>query len=93
MLRSTFLYRFGSRGARVGLLWLGLILLFEWGGSLAIGRLVEEILLGWNVSASYMWPYVLLVYLSPNLIVRMSSARVSDERARSVKPNSSIRAI
>jgi hypothetical protein len=53
----------------VGLLWLGLTLLFEWGGSLAIGRPVEEILIGWNVSAGYMWPYVLLAYLSSNLIV------------------------
>ena len=53
----------------VGLLWFGLTLLFEWGGSLAIGRPVEEILLGWNVSAGYMWPYVLLAYLSLNLIV------------------------
>ena len=53
----------------VGLLWLGLTLLFEWGGSLVIGRPVEEILIGWNVSAGYMWPYVLLAYLSSNLIV------------------------
>jgi hypothetical protein len=53
----------------VGLLWLGLTLLFEWGGSLAIGRPVEEILIGWNISAGYMWPYVLLAFLSSNLIV------------------------
>ncbi len=44
----------------VGFLWLGLTLLFEWGGSLAIGRPVEEILIGWNIFAGYMWPYVLL---------------------------------
>jgi hypothetical protein len=53
----------------VGLLWLGLTLLFEWGGSLAIGRPVEEILIGWNIFVGYMWPYVLLAYLSSNLIV------------------------
>ena len=53
----------------VGILWLGLTLIFEWGRSLAIGRTVEEILIGWNVFAGYMWPYVLLSYLSSNLIV------------------------
>lgn len=53
----------------VGFLWLGLTLLFEWGGSLAIGRPVEEILIGWNIFAGYMWPYVLLTYLLSNLIV------------------------
>ncbi len=53
----------------VGLLWLGLTLLFEWGGSLAIGRPVEEILIGWNVFVGYMWPYVLLTYLLSPLIV------------------------
>jgi len=53
----------------VGILWLGLTLLFEWVGSLAIGRPVEEILIGWNIFAGYMWPYVLLTYLMSNLIV------------------------
>jgi hypothetical protein len=53
----------------VGLLWLALELLFEWGGSLLMGRPVEEILIGWNVFAGYMWPYVLLSYLFANLIV------------------------
>jgi hypothetical protein len=53
----------------VGVLWLGLTLVFEWGGSLAIRRPVREILAGWNVSAGYMWPYVLLAYLLSNLIV------------------------
>ena len=53
----------------VGLLWLGLELLFEWGGSLLIGRPVEEILIGWNIFVGYMWPYVLLTYLLSNLVV------------------------
>lgn len=55
----------------VGILWLGLTLLFEWVGSLAIGRPFEEILIGWNrnIFAGYMWPYVLLTYLSSNLII------------------------
>jgi len=53
----------------VGILWLGLTLTFEWAGSLAIGRSVEEILVGWNISAGYMWPYVLLTYLLSNLVV------------------------
>ncbi|MGQ9718910.1 MAG: hypothetical protein ACUVWK_03590 [Nitrososphaerales archaeon] len=53
----------------VGILWLGLTLLFEWGGSLAIGRPIEEILIGWNIFVGYMWPYVLLTYLLSNLII------------------------
>jgi hypothetical protein len=53
----------------VGVLWLGLTLIFEWGGSLAIGRPVEEILIGWNVFAGYMWPYVLLTYFLANLLI------------------------
>lgn len=53
----------------VGFLWLGLTLLFEWGGSLALGRSVEEILIGWNIFAGYMWLYVLLTYLLSPLIV------------------------
>jgi hypothetical protein len=53
----------------VGILWLGLTLAFEWLGSLALGRPVEEILVGWNIFAGYMWPYVLLAYLLSPLIV------------------------
>ena len=53
----------------VGILWVVLELVFEWGGSFLIGRPVEEILIGWNVFAGYMWPYVLLTYLLSNLIV------------------------
>jgi hypothetical protein len=53
----------------VGILWLGLTLAFEWLGSLALGRPVEEILVGWNIFAGYMWPYVLLAYVLPPLIV------------------------
>ena len=53
----------------IGFLWLGLELLFEWGGSLASGRPVQEILIGWNIFDGHMWPYVLLTYLFANLIV------------------------
>ena len=53
----------------VGILWLLLTVIFEWGGSIAIGRPVEEILAGWNIFAGYMWPYVLLSYLLSPLIV------------------------
>lgn len=53
----------------VGFLWLGLELLFEWGGSLAIGRSIQDILIGWNIFNGHMWPYVLLTYLLANLIV------------------------
>jgi hypothetical protein len=53
----------------VGFLWVALELLFEWGGSFVIGRPVQEILIGWNIIAGYMWPYVLLTYLFSNLVV------------------------
>lgn len=53
----------------VGILWLGLTLAFERGGSFAIGRPVQEILIGWDISKGYMWPYVLSAYLLSNLIV------------------------
>lgn len=52
-----------------GLLWLGLELLTEWGGSLGVGRSVQDILIGWKIFAGYMWPYVLATYLLSNLIV------------------------
>ncbi len=53
----------------VGISWLSLTLIFEWGGSIVIGRSVEEILVGWNIFAGYMWPYVLLSYLLAPFIV------------------------
>jgi hypothetical protein len=53
----------------VGILWLALTLAFEWVGSLALGRPVAEILVGWNILAGYMWPYVLLTYLLSNLLI------------------------
>jgi hypothetical protein len=43
--------------------------IFEWGGSLAMGRPVSDIPVGWNVLAGYMWPLVLLAYASSNLVV------------------------
>jgi len=54
---------------QVGLLWLFLTLIFEWGGSIAIGRPISEILIGWNIFAGYMWPYVLLSYLLAPVIM------------------------
>lgn len=54
---------------QVGILWLGLTLVFEWAGSLAIGRQVHEILVGWNIFQGYMWPFVLIAYATSNLIV------------------------
>ncbi|MFC1905550.1 hypothetical protein ACFLXL_01940 [Chloroflexota bacterium] len=53
----------------IGLVWLGLEEIFEWGGSLILRRSVEEILVGWNIFAGYMWPYVILTYLLSNLII------------------------
>jgi len=68
LLRSVMQYETRDL-IHVGILWLGLTLTFEWVGSLAIGRSVEEILVGWNVFAGYMWPYVLLTYLLSNLFL------------------------
>ena len=54
---------------QVGIMWLALTLLFEWGGSFIMGRSVEEILVGWNITKGYMWPYVLGAYFFANLII------------------------
>ena len=53
----------------VGVFWMGIWLIFEWGGSLLMRRPVSEILIGWNIFKGYMWPYVLLTYLLSSLIV------------------------
>jgi hypothetical protein len=52
-----------------GLLWMSLVLAFEWIGSLLIRRPVSEILIGWHLENGYMWPYVLLAYLLSPLLV------------------------
>ncbi len=51
-----------------GAFWMLLWLVFEWGGSLLIGRPVQEILVGWHVERGYLWPYVLLTYLLAPLL-------------------------
>ena len=53
----------------VGIMWLGLTLVFEWGGSFIMRRPVEEILVGWNITGGYIWPFVLAAYFSANLII------------------------
>jgi hypothetical protein len=55
-----------------GLFWMMLWLVFEWGGSLLIGRPVQEILVGWHVERGYMWPYVLAAYLLAPLVVGLT---------------------
>ena len=67
LIRSTEKYTVTDL-FHVGFLWLGLELAFEWGGSLAIGRSVQDILVGWNVFAGYLWLFVLLSYLFSNLV-------------------------
>lgn len=52
-----------------GLLWLGLTLVFEWAGSIAIARPVQEILVSWNIAQGYMWYFVLMTYLTSNLLL------------------------
>jgi len=37
----------------IGLVWLGLEEIFEWGGRFILRRPVEEILFGWNIFAGY----------------------------------------
>ncbi|OGN97818.1 MAG: hypothetical protein A2Z77_02035 [Chloroflexi bacterium RBG_13_51_36] len=71
---AYFLLRYVKQYTRkglilIGLVWLGLEEIFEWGGSFILRRSVEEILVGWNIFAGYMWPYVMLAYLLSNLIV------------------------
>lgn len=53
----------------IGFVWLGLEEIFEWGGSFILRRPVAEILIGWNILAGYMWPYVMFAYLFSNLII------------------------
>jgi hypothetical protein len=53
----------------IGVVWLGLEEILEWGGSFILRRSVAEILIGWNIFAGYMWPYVMSAYLFSNLIV------------------------
>jgi hypothetical protein len=53
----------------VGFFWMGIWLIFEWGGSSLMRRPVSEILVGWNIFKGYMWPYVLLTYLLSSLII------------------------
>ena len=58
---------------QAGILWLSLTLIFEWGGSLLLlRRPVSEILVGWQIWRGYMWPFVLLAYLTSNLIVGLT---------------------
>lgn len=64
-----------------GVFWMTLWLLFEWGGSLLIGRPVQEILVGWHVEHGYMWPYVLVSYLLAPLLVGLAL-----HPARPIKP-------
>jgi hypothetical protein len=53
-----------------GILWLVLALLFEWVGSvLLLRRPVHDILVGWHVTRGYLWPFVLLAYLTANPLV------------------------
>jgi len=69
----------------IGLVWLGLEEIFEWGGSFVLGRPVQEILVGWNIFAGYMWPYVMLTYLLSNLIVGVTlhpGRRAAQEQTR-----------
>jgi len=72
-----------------GAFWMTLWLVFEWGGSLLIGRPVQEILVGWHVEQGYLWPYVLLTYLLAPLlvgVVRSRWARAAHRAPRGKRP-------
>ncbi len=75
---AYLLQRYGPRHDRrdlvhVGVLWLALTLLFEWGGSLLLlRRPVSDIVVGWQVWKGYMWPYVLAAYALSNLLVGLA---------------------
>jgi hypothetical protein len=66
----------------VGLLWVLLTLTFEWAGSLALGRSVEDILVGWNILNGYMWPYVLFTYFASNIIIGYFIGKKNEQRKR-----------
>ena len=68
LLRTVKQYRTADL-IHVGIMWLGLTLVFEWGGSFIMRRPVEEILVGWNITGGYIWPFVLAAYFSANLII------------------------
>jgi hypothetical protein len=53
----------------LGLFWIASWLAIEWGGSLAMGRPVSDIVIGWNILDGHMWTYVLLSYLTSALII------------------------
>ena len=53
----------------IGIFWLAIWEIFEWGGSLAVGRPVSDILIGWHIFQGYMWPYVMMAYMLSSLIV------------------------
>jgi hypothetical protein len=77
---------------QIGVLWLALTLAFEWGGSLLLlRRPVQEILIGWHVENGYMWPCVLLAYLSAvplvGLLLRPEpKSRTREPRSGSNRP-------
>ena len=53
----------------LGIFWMVSWLVIEWPGSLLMGRPVSDIVVGWNIAKGYMWPYVLVVYLTASLII------------------------
>jgi hypothetical protein len=53
----------------LGLFWMASWLVIEWPGSLLMGRPVSEIVVGWNIVKGYMWPYVLVTYLTSPFII------------------------
>ncbi|MHA1983870.1 MAG: hypothetical protein ACW967_05915 [Candidatus Hodarchaeales archaeon] len=54
---------------QLGVYWVSLELILEWGGSLFIGRTVNDILIGWNILEGYIWILVLFAYLLGPYIV------------------------
>lgn len=70
-----------------GAFWMTSWLVFEWAGSLLIGRPIREILVGWHVERGYMWPYVLITYLLAPLVVGTLLSRARRPRRTDLRPN------
>lgn len=70
-----------------GAFWMTSWLVFEWAGSLLIGRPIREILVGWHVERGYMWPYVLITYLLAPLVVGTLLSRARRPRRTDPGPN------
>jgi len=71
-----------GRGWRIGVLWVVLALLFEWGFGLVIQhRTVQDMLQAYRFEEGNLWPVVLLsLLLAPPLAARLRGPRARPDR-------------